>query len=249
LDDPKLTSQEYEYVPSILKNNIDRVTALRDYRSLGIANEETLKIVGYDINKNLLVLERESGAQLTLDPSKYSKFSFARIEDRQYAVGDAIEARANIGRKNDPGRVANGTRGGIIAINEDITTIRWADGKESVFTNKQMQHVDHAYAHTSHKEQGVTNHREIFVVSRTGAHWLTRESTYVAVSRAKHNTEIVTTPDALPKMLSNAGKVSTKSTAIDIGKNLTFDTEKMRQPQQTPTRERQLDRPGPELEM
>jgi ATP-dependent exoDNAse (exonuclease V) alpha subunit len=71
--------------------------------------------------------------------------------------------------------------------------------------------VDHSYARTSYKEQGATNHREIVAISQTGAKVFNREAAYVAVSRAKDNTEIVTSD--INMMKKNAGKDVTKSVA------------------------------------
>jgi conjugative relaxase-like TrwC/TraI family protein len=249
LDDPKLTQQQYQFVPSLAQEKVDRLTALRDYKSLGIAREEMLTVVDYDLNRNLLVLKSENGRTVSLDPSKHTKFSFARMEEREYAVGDTIEARANIGRLKDPARVANGTRGVITELDAQGARIRWQDGRETSMTNQQLRHVDHAYAHTSHKEQGVTTHREIFLVSEKGAYWLNREASYVAASRAKQNTEIVTTDEARKEMLANAGKEPEKTTAIDIGTNLSVDRVKAREKTQVPVREQQRERSGPELSM
>jgi conjugative relaxase-like TrwC/TraI family protein len=247
LDDPKLTQQQYEYVPALARYGVDRLTALRDYKSLGIAREETLRVVAYDLNRNILVLQSESGATLKLDPARHTRFSFAKIEQRHYAIGDAVEARANIGRLTDPNRVANGARGEIVAVDDKGAVIRWHDGRETPMSNRQLRHIDHAYAHTSHKEQGVTNHREIFVVSATGAHWINREASYVAASRAKQNTEIVTTETAREKMLSNAGKETEKTTAIDIGQNLSTDRARARVQTKVQAREQLQERAGPEL--
>lgn len=247
LDDPKLTEQQAQFVPALAREKVDHLTALRDYKSLGIEREELLRVVSYDLNNNRLVLQRENGKTVELDPSKHTRFSFARMETRVYAVGDSVEARANIGRLKDPERVANGTRGTIVAVSEEGARIRWQDGKEMQMSNKQMRYVDHAYAHTSHKEQGATNHREIFLVSDTGAHWLNREASYVAASRAKQNTEIVTTEKAYDKMLENAGKQTEKTTAIDIQKNLSLDRIQARDVDLAPAQERRQERNAPEL--
>lgn len=247
LDDPKLTEQQYQFVPALAREKVDHLTALRDYKSLGIVREELLKVVDYDLNRNRLVLQRENGKTLELDPAKHTKFSFARMESRDYAVGDQIEARANIGRLKDPERIANGTRGVVIAVDDNGAQVRWQDGRQTQMSNRQMRYVDHAYSHTSHKEQGVTNHREIFLVSPKGAHWLNREASYVAASRAKHNTEIVTTEDAHEKMMKNAGREPEKTTAIDIGNNLSFERVRVEERVQAPAREQQRERTGPEL--
>lgn len=77
-----------------------------------------------------------------------------------------------------------------------------------------MQFVDLAYAHTTFKEQGATNDREIIAVSEVGAKVFNKQAAYVAATRAKHNTEIVTSD--LKTLLKNAGKDVSKTTAIDI---------------------------------
>lgn len=249
LDDPKLTEQQYRFVPALAREQVDRLTALRDYKSLGIARGEMLTVVDYDLNRNRLVLQRENGKELELDPSQHTKFSFARMEEREYAIGDRIEARANLGRLNDPERITNGTRGVITEINAEGARVSWQDGRETAMTNQQLRYVDHAYAHTSHKEQGVTNHREIFLVSPAGAHWLNREASYVAASRAKHNTEIVTTEEARGTMLANAGKEPEKTTALDIGRNLSLDKVQVQERPQVQTQEQHRTRAGPELSL
>jgi conjugative relaxase-like TrwC/TraI family protein len=249
LDDPKLTEQQYRFVPALAQERVDRLTALRVYESLGIARDDMLTVVDYDLNRNRLVLASERGRTIELDPSKHTKFSFARMEERDYAVGDTIEARANIGRRGDPERIANGTRGVIAGIDEHGARVRWQDGREKALTNRQLRHVDHAYAHTSHREQGVTNHREIFLVSETGAYRLNREASYVAASRARQNTEIVTSQSAREKMLENAGKEPGKTTALDIGGNLSVDRIRPRDRTEARMQEQRQERSGPELSM
>jgi ATP-dependent exoDNAse (exonuclease V) alpha subunit len=113
----------------------------------------------------------------------------------------------------------------------------------------RQNHVDHAYAHTSHKEQGVTTHREIFLVRAKGAHWLNREASYVAASRAKQNMEIVATEEAYDKMLQNAGKNTQKTTAIDIGNNRSLEREQVNERLQAPAHDRHHGRSKPELEL
>ncbi|WP_034303072.1 MobF family relaxase [Herbaspirillum sp. RV1423] len=216
LDDPKLTAAQKKYAASLRQNKVNRVIAMKPYRSLGVQSEDVLKILSMDAKNNKITIEREDGKQFTISPEKFKKLDYARLEQRSYSVGDRVEARANHGKEKDPNRVVNGERGTIIAIDNEKTTIKW-DGekpRELPFSNKQMATVDLAYARTTYKEQGVTNHREIIAVSEIGAHWFNREAAYVAASRAKDNTEIVTSDRK--EMLKNAGKETTKTTAIDI---------------------------------
>ena len=110
-------------------------------------------------------------------------------------------------------KVTNGSRGVIEQIHEGGAVVRWKDDVRSTLSNDQLRFVDHTYARTSFKEQGATNDREIIALSLTGAKVFNRESAYVAVSRARDNTEIVTSDSAA--MVKNAGKDVGKTTALE----------------------------------
>lgn len=233
LDDPKLTEAERSHVRSLQISGVNKVTAQRDFRSLGISREETFDVQSFDTVKNTLTLAHSDGRRVTIDPSRYKAFTYSVHETREYSRGDEIEARANIGSKTDPNRIANGTRGIIKEVGDERTTIQWVDGKTTTFDNSQMEKVDHAYARTTYKEQGVTTQRELFVVSDTGSKIVTRQALYVALSRAKDSVEIITTDKE--KLLENAGRDSAKTTAIDIPKP-------PRSPQQQPVRDQDRER-------
>jgi ATP-dependent exoDNAse (exonuclease V) alpha subunit len=133
-----------------------------------------------------------------------------------FSAGDRVETRAIIRLPEQAlKRIDNGTPGVITSIDEKGAKIRWTrTGDESYLTNDDIRFIDHAYAHTSYKEQGATNDREIIAVSVTGAKVFNREAAYVAASRARDNTEIVT--EARDAMLKNAGKEVGKTTAVDF---------------------------------
>lgn len=214
LNDPKLTIVESGFVPSLKSKSVDRLTALKDYKSLGIKKEDVLSVVEYNTVANTLTIKNDKGKEFVINPEKTNKFSFAQLEQRSYSVGDQIEVRANIGRKNDAGYITNGTKGRITGINNDGVEITWKDGKKTLMNNQQLRHIDHAYARTTYKEQGVTNDRELFVVSEIGAMVVADQAAYVATSRARDNTEIIT--NAYEKLLNNVGRETKKTTAIDI---------------------------------
>ena len=120
------------------------------------------------------------------------------------------------------GRVDNGQRGTITSIDEHGATIKWqgtSAGIKSVarelrLNNNQMRMVDLSYARTSFKEQGATNDLEIIAVSEKGAKVFNEQAAYVAGTRAKNNSEIVTSD--YDTILKNSGKVVEKTTAVDI---------------------------------
>jgi len=163
-----------------------------------------------------------SGKKISINPDKQTEFTPARLEHREYAMGDKVEARENILPQSSQ-RVTNGTRGTILAIDDKSTTIAWQNGSKSTLKNKDMCFVDLAYAHTTFKEQGATNDREIIAVSKMGAKIFHKQAVYVAATRAKDNTEIVTSDMA--NLLKSAGEEVLKTTAMDmkVGGQEAFD--------------------------
>lgn len=215
LDDPKLTPAERANVGMLRNAGVDHVVFRQNYRELGVRKDDVLKVVQFDVDNNRLILEKQGGARVTVNPMKQERFAPARLEVRQFSEGDLIETRANI-RFADKSieRIANGTRGKVVAIDVDGAAIEWTGGRQTRLSNDQLRLVDHSYARTSYKEQGATNDREIIAVSVTGANVINRQATYVSVSRARENTEIVTS--SLARLLKNAGRDVSKSTAIEM---------------------------------
>ena len=75
-----------------------------------------------------------------------------------------------------------------------------------------MRMLDHSYARTSFREQGATNDREIIAISAIDAKVFDRRAAYVAATRAKDNTEVITSD---PKtVLKKSGQDVSKTTAL-----------------------------------
>ena len=87
--------------------------------------------------------------------------------------------------------VDNGMRGVITALSPEHMVVRITSGHEVVLDRDYLDHgwVDHAYAVTIHKAQGVTCDR-VLVVGPAG---LYREGAYVALSRARHSARLYAT--------------------------------------------------------
>ncbi|MGP8432846.1 MobF family relaxase [Paraburkholderia fungorum] len=229
LDDPKLTEAEQTQAVMLQQKFVDTLIFRKTYREIGVEKGDVISVVGYDLSANRIIAVNSQGKQVEINPQRQDYFSPAKLEDREYAAGDRIETRAIIRLENqDRKRIANGTPGVITEIDAKGAKIRWTDNEkgvksrqdgeraESYLTNAELRFIDHAYAHTSYKEQGATNDREIIAVSETGAKVFNKQAAYVAASRAKDNTEIVTS--ALEALKKNAGQDVEKTTAIDMEK-------------------------------
>ncbi|RSU67671.1 Ti-type conjugative transfer relaxase TraA [Sphingomonas sp. S-NIH.Pt3_0716] len=101
---------------------------------------------------------------------------------RAFASGDRI-----MFLKNERGLgVKNGTLGQVERVSPDSIAVRLDDGRSVVFELKDYAHVDHGYAATIHKSQGVTVDRA-HVLATPG---MDRHSAYVALSRHRDGVQL-----------------------------------------------------------
>jgi len=95
--------------------------------------------------------------------------------ERQFASGDRI-----IFLRNERGlEVKNGTLGKVAMASSKRMAVRTDDGREVAFDTKDYAHIDHGYAATIHKAQGMTVDRA-HVLATPG---MDSHSGYVAMSR------------------------------------------------------------------
>ncbi|KGB55008.1 Conjugal transfer relaxase TraA [Sphingopyxis sp. LC81] len=95
--------------------------------------------------------------------------------DRDFSVGDRI-----MFLRNERGlEVKNGTLGTIERVSEQRMAVRTDDGRSVAFDTKDYAHIDHGYAATIHKAQGMTVDRT-HVLATPG---MDRHGAYVAMSR------------------------------------------------------------------
>ena len=101
---------------------------------------------------------------------------------RSFASGDRV-----MFLQNDRGLgVKNGTLGIVEQVSPQHMTVRLDDGRQVAFDLKDYAHVDHGYAATIHKSQGVTVDRA-HVLATPG---LDRHAAYVALTRHRERVEL-----------------------------------------------------------
>ena len=114
-----------------------------------------------------------------------------------YVVGDEVVMCRNDRHQRlvtgEQFAVDNGMRGTVVNLSPDHMTVRVTSGEHVVLDRDYLDHgwVDHAYAVTIHKAQGVTCD-SVLVVGPAG---LYREGAYVALSRARHDARLYVTAD------------------------------------------------------
>ncbi len=102
--------------------------------------------------------------------------------ERAFAPGDRIMIL-----KNDRGLdVKNGMLGEVAHVSTDRMAVRLDNGRGVAFDLKDFAHIDHGYASTIHKSQGVTVDRS-HVLATPG---MDRHSTYVALSRHRDSVQL-----------------------------------------------------------
>jgi Ti-type conjugative transfer relaxase TraA len=120
--------------------------------------------------------------------------------DRGFASGDRV-----MFLQNERGLgVKNGTLGTIEQVSAQSMNVRTDDGRSVRFDLKDYNRIDHGYAATIHKAQGMTvDHTHVLATPGMDAH-----SSYVALSRHRdgmelhHGRDDFTNPDRLTRTLS-----------------------------------------------
>lgn len=218
LDDPKLTEAQRLNVGRLVEEGVDRLVMRKTYREIGVTRGDVLPVKRYDIEGNRILVRAVDGRELWLNPQRFDLFEALRSEERYYAAGDQVTARAvlRLGDSGGPAmtEIANGQRGQILAIDDKGATVRWSNGLETALDNQQLQRVDFAYARTTFKEQGATNDVQLLAVSKGAASAFNVEALYVDITRAKRNTIIVT--DGYNKMLERADKPVEHTMALSV---------------------------------
>ena len=129
---------------------------------------------------------------------------------REFATGDRI-----MFLKNERGLgVKNGTLGKVERVSPDSMAVKLDDGRSVAFDLKDYAHVDHGYAATIHKSQGVTVDQG-HVLATPG---MDRHSAYVALSRHRDGVQLHYGRDDfadLSRLVRTLGRERAKDMASD----------------------------------
>ena len=130
--------------------------------------------------------------------------------ERAFAEGDQV-----MFLRNDRGLgVKNGSLGQVEAVSAERMSVRLDDGRSVAFDLKDYADVDHGYAATIHKAQGVTVDRA-HVLASSG---LDRHAAYVALTRHRKGVELHYGVDQFADWTALAetlGRERTKDTTLD----------------------------------
>ena len=180
-------------------------TAEQKTRAANFVPGDRLRFVragdGIAVGERVLVLKEGGPSKLwvqyldrkgthLVDLRKRNGFEVERVEPRRFAVGDRVQFREQ-DRKLD---VANGTIGTIRKIDREtgMATIQVYNRTVRVDLS-QPRPIDHAYAVTSHRSQGLSRERVYVSIDTThSAELVNRRQFYVSVSRAVEDVRVYT---------------------------------------------------------
>lgn len=134
--------------------------------------------------------------------------------ERAFATGDRVMFRRN---ERSMG-VKNGTLGTVEQVTPQHMAVRLDDGRQVGFDLKDYANIDHGYAATIHKAQGVTvDHTHVLATPG-----LDRHAAYVALSRHRtsvdmhHGRDDFASPD---RLVNTLGRDRAKDTTLDYGRD------------------------------
>ena len=136
-----------------------------------------------------------------------------REERRDFAAKDRIIFTANDKRLG----VMNGTMATVEKIQGDQITARTDAGERVIWDMKKYNSIDHAYAVTNYKAQGMTVDKVVADMNTKGAAQ-TRNALYVDISRAKQAAVVYT--DDKAKLEKQTKEFAAKVTSRDFERKL-----------------------------
>jgi len=120
----------------------------------------------------------------------------------------------------------------VAAVTPTTVTIE-GGGRRLTLDAESPLHLDRAYAATSHSAQGLTCDRA-FINGESFSRTTQRDVYYVAISRARHETEIFTNDAG--QLAKAVNRHEDKTTALDIGMESTRPWRSYEQAQTTESR-------------
>jgi ATP-dependent exoDNAse (exonuclease V) alpha subunit len=156
-------------------------------KEMGIkSNTNEFTVVAVDYTKNKITIQNKAGKKFTINTKEHGdKLSVFKNKEIEISRGDRI-----ITLKNDKAlNVKNGEMWQIEKISKDGTITIKNENKEKTFNIKDYNYLDHGYAVTVHKSQGMTVSKVIYDASASRVNY---NEVYTAVTRGKTEYSIYT---------------------------------------------------------
>ncbi len=193
----------------------DKVLFLKNKTHMGIAKDSYCEVVKIDPKENLITIKTGAVSTVTFNPIKLKGKSnknyfevFGSVK-RIFHEGDKV----SYNRSFSASGIINSDNAIITKIDESYFYLKLADEgrddrelkikKESI----ESRHIDHCYAITAHKAQGLTCDNVIAICESWRKNLTTQKNFYVEISRARKKAILVTDnkKDTIETLEKNTG--------------------------------------------
>jgi len=192
----------------------------RDLKAMGISSKTNeFTVSGVNITKNEVTIRNANGKEYTINTKEHGdKFSVYSNKEIEISKGDRV-----ITLKNDKQYgVKNGEMWQVKSIDKNGNITIKNENKEKTINIRNYNYVDHAYAVTTHKSQGMTVNKVIFDVSSQKTNY---NEVYTAVTRGKTDYAIYT--DSKEKFYDNMQIEQAKTSTLDMQQHQTMQQQTM----------------------
>jgi conjugative relaxase-like TrwC/TraI family protein len=194
-ENTNLTEQQKTRTGHFEKGNILLFNKNRDY--LNIKKNDYCQIINIEAKTNQLIVKNLSTKKLTAFNPKQIKGKADKIyfevfakKSRNFKEGDKIAFSRSI----EDLKILNSSQGTINHLDNNQISITLEDGRKINLNHNSnaSKHLDHSYAITTHKAQGLTCNNVIAIVDSTRKNLTNQKNFYVEISRAKERAIIIT---------------------------------------------------------
>ncbi|CAO3958366.1 MobF family relaxase [Achromobacter mucicolens] len=188
----------------------------RDYKTGNLRQTEMYRVIGIAPDKpNDLVVEHViTGERTQFNPARAAKLSVYEPVQAELSAGDWVRVTRNNAKLD----LVNGGRFEVLAVTPTTVTIGGNGRRLTLDASAGPLHLDRAYATTSHSAQGLTCDRAL-INAESFSRTTQRDVYYVAISRARHQTEIYTNDAS--ELAGVVDRLEEKTASLDIGLELT----------------------------
>jgi len=181
----------------------------KDLKAMGINSKNNeFTVSGVNISKNEITIKNANGKEFVVNTKEHGdKFSVYQTKEIEISKGDRV-----ITLKNDRQLgVKNGEMWTVEKIDKNGNMVIKNENKEKEINIKNYNYIDHSYAVTTNKSQGMTVSK---VISDTASQKTNYNEVYTAITRGKIEYKIYT--DNKEKFYSNMQNEQTKTSTLDM---------------------------------
>lgn len=167
------------------------------------------------VEKGKIAVRFPTGAQKIFTARELNEVQSYNVEKREFQVGERVVATKN-DKKNG---LMNGELGTVRKIENDKIHIEKDNGKMAALDSRKSLHLDHGYAVTVHKSQGMTTEG---VVLHAPSGNISYQHLNVSATRQKNDLHVITTD--VKRLGQSVSKMQEKTSTINETKVKKIET-------------------------